>query len=285
MIGYIADEPTMHNFSSGSKVAHATLVTNEYGRNQETGQREEVPEWHRVSFWGNLADTVETYVHKGSRLYCEGRLKTRNYTDKEGISRYITEIMVTNMIMLDNRRDGGDDYSGARRNNGYNKPDYNAQNSEQIGRSSSFDPAGQWGNDKGASNPPPVGFNNQQKPNLPAPNSFPPAAPTDGFGGGFNNQGGRAPNYGGYNDRRGGNAPAPWSSPNQNQAPSMGMGQGPASGQNMAPPPSPMGGQGAAPSNRDGGYQPMNANKPFSQPQSNEAPRPRAPGMDDDIPF
>lgn len=130
LIGYIADEPTVHNFSTGSKLARVTLVTNEFSRNGDANGNNEVPEWHHLVFWNNMADTVERYVHKGSRLYAEGRIKTRSYTDKEGMQRYATEIVVSNMIMLDSRRDPGDAPPVA--------GPYIPLSVEQVGRSDSF---------------------------------------------------------------------------------------------------------------------------------------------------
>lgn len=133
LIGYIADEPTVRAFSTGNKVANLTLVTNEFSRNAETGQSEEIPEWHRLSCWGKIADIVESYVHKGSRVYAEGRLRTRSYTDKNGIKRYTTEINVDNMILLDSRRDaaGGDSYDAVA-NSGTNFGAANAANAAAI---------------------------------------------------------------------------------------------------------------------------------------------------------
>ena len=106
LIGYVTDEPKIRTFDSGAKVANITVATNDSRLNKETGQREETTEWNRVVFWNNMANTVESYVHKGSRLYVEGRLSTRNY-DKDGQRIYRTEILADNMIMLDSRGDHG----------------------------------------------------------------------------------------------------------------------------------------------------------------------------------
>lgn len=114
LIGYIADEPVIRSTNNGGKVANVTLVTNERVKNQATNDWGDVPEWHRVVFWNRNADTVESFIHKGSRLYVEGHLKTSSYVDKTGVKRYSTEIVCDNMIMLDSRRDsngGGDFYA------------------------------------------------------------------------------------------------------------------------------------------------------------------------------
>ena len=87
LLGIIADEPVVREFSYNSKVANVTLVTHESTRNAQTGQWDDVPEWHRVVAWGHLADLMAKYVHKGSKLYVEGRLRTRSYTDSAGVKR------------------------------------------------------------------------------------------------------------------------------------------------------------------------------------------------------
>lgn len=102
LIGYTADEPVVRTFDNG-KVANLTVVTNESIRRADTGEYEEHPEWNRIVFWNHQANIVESYVHKGMRLFIEGKLRTRSYTDKQGIKRFTTEIISENMIMLDNR--------------------------------------------------------------------------------------------------------------------------------------------------------------------------------------
>lgn len=147
LIGYIADEPTIRDFAPDRKVANLTLVTNDFYRNPETGANEEVPEWHHLSCWGNLANTVDSYVHKGSRLYVEGRIKTRTYTDRDGNKRYATDIRVDSLIMLDSRRDGAG--NGVNADNGvpYTGGDngYQGMDASQTGRSNTYYPQGNMG--------------------------------------------------------------------------------------------------------------------------------------------
>ena len=104
LIGYTADEPQIRNFPN-SKVANITVVTNESQKNNETGVYEDVPEWHRVSLWFRNAEVVEQYVHKGTQVYIEGKIRTRSYTDKTGVKRYSTEIVGDQIILLSSRRD------------------------------------------------------------------------------------------------------------------------------------------------------------------------------------
>lgn len=112
LFGYTADEPTIRTFGQNSKVANITVVTNESMRNTQTGQWEDVAEWHRVVAWGRLADVVANYVHKGQRLYVEGRLRTHSYTDNTGIKRRSTEIIANDLIFGDSRRDSGSVQTG-----------------------------------------------------------------------------------------------------------------------------------------------------------------------------
>ena len=115
LLGYIADEPVIRTVGGDNKVANVTLVTNESTRNQQTGQWEEVPEWHRGVAWGRLADVIGNYVHKGSKLYVEGRLRTQSYTDNSGIKRKSTEIIASEVIFGDSRGGNSGDYQGGNR--------------------------------------------------------------------------------------------------------------------------------------------------------------------------
>lgn len=105
LIGYTADEPQIRIFGQGGKVANLTLVTNERQRNNETGAFDDVAEWHRLVFWNRSADIVEQFVHKGTQIYAEGKIRTRSYTDKTGVKRYSTEIICDQVILLSSRRD------------------------------------------------------------------------------------------------------------------------------------------------------------------------------------
>ena len=130
LIGYTSEDPTTRTFESGNKQSSVTLVTNESVRNRETGTYDDVPEWHRLVFWGSIADTVQNYVRKGTRMYVEGRLKTRSYTDKNNVKRYTTEIIGEQMILLDGRRDG---QGGASGQGGYNSNNYSSQGGQGQG--------------------------------------------------------------------------------------------------------------------------------------------------------
>jgi single-strand DNA-binding protein len=119
LIGNVGSDPEIRTTTNGGKVAQFSLAT---GRqwNDQAGQKQEKTEWHRCVIWNNrastLADVAEKYVKKGEKLYVEGEIEYRQYQDKDGQTRYITEIKVRELILLGGRAGGGagdDDDSGA----------------------------------------------------------------------------------------------------------------------------------------------------------------------------
>ena len=101
LIGNVGKEPDVKALDSGKKVADFTLATSERGYTLANGtQVPERTEWHNIVVWGGLAEVVERYVNKGDKLYLEGKIRTRNYDDKQGIKRYMTEVYVDNLEML-----------------------------------------------------------------------------------------------------------------------------------------------------------------------------------------
>ncbi len=101
LIGNVGKEPDVRYLNTGVAVANFPLATSERGYTSSNGtQVPERTEWHNIVIWGNLAETVEKYVHKGDKLYIEGKLRTRSYSDKNGIQRYVVEVFADNMEML-----------------------------------------------------------------------------------------------------------------------------------------------------------------------------------------
>lgn len=101
LIGNVGKEPDVRYLDTGVAVAAVVLATSERGYRLQNGT--EVPErkeWHNIVFWRGLAETVEKYVHKGDKLYVEGKIRTRSYDDQNGVKRYVTEIFADNMEML-----------------------------------------------------------------------------------------------------------------------------------------------------------------------------------------
>lgn len=101
LIGNVGREPNVKYFDRDQAVASLTLATTERGYQLQNGtQVPDRTEWHNLVFWGGLAKTVEKYVHKGDKLYVEGSIRSRSYDDKNGITRTVVEIYVSNMEML-----------------------------------------------------------------------------------------------------------------------------------------------------------------------------------------
>lgn len=101
LIGNVGKDPDVRYLDNGVAVASLVLATSERGYRLQNGT--EVPErteWHNVVLWRGLAETAEKYVHKGDKLFIEGKIRTRSYDDQNGVKRYITEIFADNMEML-----------------------------------------------------------------------------------------------------------------------------------------------------------------------------------------
>ncbi|MFS1879430.1 single-stranded DNA-binding protein [Vibrio splendidus] len=94
LVGNVGRDPEIKSFANGESVASLSLATSETWRDKNTGENREKSEWHRVSVFGNTANFVANYVHKGSQLYIEGQLQTRKWQDQNGQERYTTEVVV-----------------------------------------------------------------------------------------------------------------------------------------------------------------------------------------------
>ncbi|HJP29583.1 MAG TPA: single-stranded DNA-binding protein [Candidatus Latescibacteria bacterium] len=106
LIGNLGGDPEVRYTPGGAAVANVNLATNESWTDRE-GQRQDRTEWHRLVFWSKLAEIVGQYLKKGSKIFVEGRLQTRSWDDQSGQKRYTTEIVVSDMQMLDGRGEGG----------------------------------------------------------------------------------------------------------------------------------------------------------------------------------
>jgi single-strand DNA-binding protein len=115
LIGNLGNDPEVRYTPNGSAVANITLATSSSWRDKQTGELQERTEWHRIAFFNRLAEIVGEYLHKGSKIYIEGSLRTRKWQDKTtGADRYTTEIIANEMQMLDSRAasTGGNAQSG-----------------------------------------------------------------------------------------------------------------------------------------------------------------------------
>lgn len=106
LIGNLGKDPEIRRLENGTVVASFPIATSETYTDKSTNERREITDWHNVVVWRGLAEVVEKYVRKGSKLYVEGKLKSRSYQDKEGVTRYITEIVADEITMLSRNENG-----------------------------------------------------------------------------------------------------------------------------------------------------------------------------------
>ncbi|MFL2872125.1 MAG: single-stranded DNA-binding protein [Pseudohongiellaceae bacterium] len=106
LVGNVGNDPEVRYMPNGNAVANVSVATSDSWKDRNTGDQQERTEWHRVVFFNRLAEIVEQYVKKGTKLYLEGRLQTRSW-EQDGAKRYSTEIVASEMQMLDSRGAGG----------------------------------------------------------------------------------------------------------------------------------------------------------------------------------
>ncbi|NJN41027.1 MAG: single-stranded DNA-binding protein [Flammeovirgaceae bacterium] len=115
LVGRLGKDPEVRNLDSGATVCNFTMATSESYRDKTTGEKKEITEWHNIVLWRGLADVAAKYLHKGDQVYIEGKLRTRSW-EKEGVTKYTTEIIGDNMTMLGSRSSGsssGSDYASS----------------------------------------------------------------------------------------------------------------------------------------------------------------------------
>jgi single-strand DNA-binding protein len=119
IVGNLGRDPETRYMPSGDAITNIAVATTDSWKDKATGEKKEQTEWHRISAFGKLAEIMGQYLKKGSQVYIEGSLRTRKYTDKDGIERYATEIRADTMQMLGSRQGMGgsapsdDSYGGA----------------------------------------------------------------------------------------------------------------------------------------------------------------------------
>jgi single-strand DNA-binding protein len=118
IVGNLGRDPETRYMPNGEAVTNIAVATTESWKDKSSGEKKELTEWHRITFYRKLAEIAGQYLKKGSQVYIEGRLQTRKWTDKENIERYTTEIIADTMQMLGSRQGMGggsasmdDDYS------------------------------------------------------------------------------------------------------------------------------------------------------------------------------
>lgn len=106
LVGNVGTDPDVRYLPNGNPVANMSIATSESWKDKQTGERQEKTEWHRVVLFNRLGEIAGEYVKKGSKVYIEGRLQTRKWTDQNNVERYTTEIIASELQMLDSRQSG-----------------------------------------------------------------------------------------------------------------------------------------------------------------------------------
>lgn len=106
LVGRLGKDPEVRNLENGATVANFTMATSENYKDKTTGEKKEVTEWHNIVVWRALAEIAQKYLHKGDMVYIEGKLRTRSW-EKEGVTRYTTEVVTDNMTMLSTKGSSG----------------------------------------------------------------------------------------------------------------------------------------------------------------------------------
>lgn len=131
LIGNVGMDPEVRTVEGGAKVARVRLATTERLYDRQSGETKEHTEWHTITLWRGLADVVDRYVRKGSQIYVEGRLRTREWMDKDNNKRYTTEILADTMNLLGRRSDNP--ASDGPRQGGYQQGGYQQGGYQQSG--------------------------------------------------------------------------------------------------------------------------------------------------------
>ncbi len=125
LIGNVGSEPSVRYLEGNTKVASFSLATSERYKDRN-GENKENTEWHNIVVWRNLADFVEKYIHKGSQLFIEGKIRTRNYTDQANVKKYITEIVADSIQFVGRKGDDASAQSVPSAGPQYEAPQYSA---------------------------------------------------------------------------------------------------------------------------------------------------------------
>ena len=129
LVGNLGQKPDMKYTQSNTAVANLSLATSESWKDKDSGDLKTKTEWHRVVYFGKLAEIAEQYLDKGSKIYVEGKLQTRKWQDQSGNDRYTTEVLGQELTMLDSRGDSSGS-SFENNNSGMNEEDVNQDNGE-----------------------------------------------------------------------------------------------------------------------------------------------------------
>lgn len=139
IIGNLGADPESRVMPSGGSVTNLSIATSESWTDRNTNQRQERTEWHRVVLFNRLAEVAAQYLKKGSKVYVEGSLRTRKWQDQSGVEKYTTEIVASNMQMLDSRQQDGGQYQQAPPQQNYQQQGYQQQPQGQQSNNLDFD--------------------------------------------------------------------------------------------------------------------------------------------------
>lgn len=106
LVGRLGKDPEVRNLDNGAVVANFSIATSESYKDRTTGEKKEVTEWHNIVLWRGLAEIAQKYLRKGDMVFIEGKLRTRSW-EKDGVTRYTTEVVADNMTMLSPKTSGG----------------------------------------------------------------------------------------------------------------------------------------------------------------------------------
>ena len=172
LVGTLGKDPETKTFPNGGSLTQFSIATSDSWTDKNTGERKEQTEWHRIVLHNRLGEIAQQYLRKGSKVYIEGSLRTRQWTDQSGQERYTTEIRGEQMQMLDsNNRQQGEQAAGGD-NAGYNQPRFNNNQGGGYNNNNNSNNQGGYGNQGG-------GFNNNQQGGYANnnPSAFQPKAP------------------------------------------------------------------------------------------------------------
>ena len=143
IVGNLGNDPEVRYSQAGMAMTSISVATSESWKDKTSGEQQERTEWHRIKFFGKLAEIAGEYLKKGSHVYVEGKLRTDKYTDKAGIEKYTTDIIADEMQMLGSKMSGGGEGGGsnsrpaARSSGGGSSPSYGGGSNESRGGGSS----------------------------------------------------------------------------------------------------------------------------------------------------
>lgn len=126
IIGHLGNDPETRYTGNGDAITNISVATSEKWKDKKTGEDQERTEWHRITFFGRLAEIASEYLKKGAPVYIEGTIRTDKYTDKDGVERYSTKIIANHMQMLGSKKDG----EGGGENRQQSKPQQSNQQSQ-----------------------------------------------------------------------------------------------------------------------------------------------------------